>query len=46
MENEKIIENESFNLNQLSNEELIELYNNIENHIKYLKSNILEQEEE
>lgn len=46
MENEALIEEECFNLSNLSNEELIEFYNNIDAHIKYLKNNILEAEEE
>ena len=46
MENEALIEEECFNLSNLSNEELIEFYNNIDTHIKYLKNNILEAEEE
>lgn len=34
------------NFNDLSNEELLELYNSIEEHIKYLNNNILVQEDE
>lgn len=46
MENEELMLDEKFNLNQLSNEELLELYNEIDNHLKYLNNNILTQEEE
>ena len=46
MENEEIREEECFNLSSLSNEEVIEFYNNVDNHIKFLKNNILEVEEE
>lgn len=46
MENEELMLDEKFNLNQLSSEELLELYNEIDNHLKYLNNNILTQEEE
>lgn len=38
--------NNENDFNNFSTEELLELYNNIEEHIKYLNNNILQQEDE